>query len=41
MSNPLIQELKKSIENFHHEPKVEAIGTVLEGGTSRGGMVAD
>lgn len=32
MSNPLIQELKKSIANFHHEPKAEAIGTVLEVG---------
>ncbi len=30
MSNPLIQELKKHISEFHHEPKVEAIGTVLE-----------
>lgn len=30
MSNPLIQELKKNIEHFHHEPKAEAIGTVLE-----------
>lgn len=32
MSNPLIQELKKNIESFHHEPKAEAIGTVLEVG---------
>jgi len=32
MSNPLISELKKSIVNFHHEPKAEAIGTVLEVG---------
>ncbi len=30
MSNPLIEELKKNIASFHHEPKVEAIGTVLE-----------
>lgn len=30
MSNPLIQELKSRIAEFHHEPKVEAIGTVLE-----------
>jgi F-type H+/Na+-transporting ATPase subunit alpha len=30
MSNPLIQELKKHIAEFHHEPKREAIGTVLE-----------
>ncbi len=30
MSNPLIQELKKHISEFHHEPKPEAIGTVLE-----------
>jgi F-type H+-transporting ATPase subunit alpha len=30
MSNPLIQELKSRISEFHHEPKVEAIGTVLE-----------
>ncbi len=30
MSNPLIQELKKHIAEFHHEPKAEAIGTVLE-----------
>lgn len=30
MSNSLIQELKKNIEHFHHEPKAEAIGTVLE-----------
>ena len=32
MSNPLIQELKKRISDFHHEPKAEAIGTVLEVG---------
>lgn len=32
MSNPLIQELKKHIAEFHHEPKKEAIGTVLEVG---------
>lgn len=32
MSNPLIQELKKRITEFHHEPKAEAIGTVLEVG---------
>ncbi len=32
MSNPLIQELKKHISEFHHEPKAEAIGTVLEVG---------
>jgi len=32
MSNPLIQELKKHIAEFHHEPKAEAIGTVLEVG---------
>lgn len=32
MSNPLIQELKKHISEFHHEPKKEAIGTVLEVG---------
>ncbi len=32
MSNPLIQELKKHIADFHHEPKAEAIGTVLEVG---------
>ncbi len=30
MSNPLIQELKKHIAEFHHEPKAEAVGTVLE-----------
>ncbi|MBP7060553.1 MAG: F0F1 ATP synthase subunit alpha [Candidatus Moranbacteria bacterium] len=30
MSTPLIQELKKHIADFHHEPKAEAIGTVLE-----------
>lgn len=30
MSNPLIEELKKHIADFHHEPKAEAIGTVLE-----------
>lgn len=30
MSNPLIQELKKHIAEFHHEPKTESIGTVLE-----------
>ncbi len=30
MSNPLIQELKSRISEFHHEPKAEAIGTVLE-----------
>jgi F-type H+-transporting ATPase subunit alpha len=32
MSNPLIEELKKHIADFHHEPKAEAIGTVLEVG---------
>ena len=32
MSNPLIEELKKHIAEFHHEPKAEAIGTVLEVG---------
>ena len=32
MSNPLIEELKKQINDFHHEPKAEAIGTVLEVG---------
>jgi F-type H+/Na+-transporting ATPase subunit alpha len=32
MSSPLIEELKKQIENFHQESKVEAIGTVLEVG---------
>ena len=32
MSNPLIEELKKHISEFHHEPKAEAIGTVLEVG---------
>ncbi len=32
MSNPLIQELKNRIAEFHHEPKAEAIGTVLEVG---------
>lgn len=32
MSNPLIEELKKNISEFHHEPKAEAIGTVLEVG---------
>src|SRR5687768_2570431 len=32
MSNPLIEELKKQIGNFHHEPKTEMIGTVLEVG---------
>jgi F-type H+-transporting ATPase subunit alpha len=32
MSNPLIQELKKHISEFHHEPKKEAVGTVLEVG---------
>lgn len=32
MSNPLIQELKKRITEFHYEPKAEAIGTVLEVG---------
>ena len=30
MSNPLIEELKRHIVDFHHEPKTEAIGTVLE-----------
>lgn len=30
MSNSLIQELKSRISEFHHEPKAEAIGTVLE-----------
>lgn len=30
MSNPLIQELKSRISEFHHVPKAEAIGTVLE-----------
>ncbi|MBP5993526.1 MAG: F0F1 ATP synthase subunit alpha [Candidatus Moranbacteria bacterium] len=32
MSNPLIEELKKHIAEFHHEPKAEAIGSVLEVG---------
>ena len=32
MSSPLISELKKQIESFHQESKVEAIGTVLEVG---------
>jgi F-type H+-transporting ATPase subunit alpha len=32
MSNPLIEELKKHIADFHHEPKTEAIGSVLEVG---------
>ncbi len=32
MPNPLIEELKKQISEFHHEPKAEAIGTVLEVG---------
>lgn len=32
MPNPLIEELKKHIADFHHEPKVEAIGSVLEAG---------
>ena len=32
MSNPLIDELKKHIADFHHEPKAEAVGTVLEVG---------
>ena len=32
MPNPLIEELKKQIGEFHHEPKAEAIGTVLEVG---------
>ena len=32
MSNPLIQELKSRISDFHHAPKAEAIGTVLEVG---------
>ncbi len=32
MSNPLIQELKKNIENFQYTSKSEAIGTVLEVG---------
>jgi F-type H+/Na+-transporting ATPase subunit alpha len=31
-NNPLIQELKKHISEFHHEPKKEAVGTVLEVG---------
>ena len=30
MSNPLIEELKKNLAEFHHEPKVEKVGTVLE-----------
>ena len=30
MSSPLIQELKKNIEHFHHIAKKEVIGTVLE-----------
>jgi F-type H+-transporting ATPase subunit alpha len=30
MSNPLIEELKKNLSEFHHEPKVEKVGTVLE-----------
>lgn len=32
MANPLIEELKKHIADFHHEPKAEAIGSVLEVG---------
>ncbi len=32
MPNPLIEELKKQISEFHHEPKAEAIGVVLEVG---------
>ncbi len=32
MSNPLIEELKKQIAGFQHEPKAEAVGTVLEVG---------
>lgn len=32
MSNTLIEELKKQITEFHHEPKVEAVGSVLEVG---------
>ncbi|MDP2837920.1 MAG: F0F1 ATP synthase subunit alpha [Candidatus Moranbacteria bacterium] len=32
MVSPLIEELKKHITDFHHEPKQEAIGTVLEVG---------
>ena len=32
MPNPLIEELKKQIGEFHHEPKTEAVGTVLEVG---------
>ena len=32
MPNPLIEELKKQIGEFHHEPKAEAVGTVLEVG---------
>ncbi len=32
MSNPLIEELKKHISDFHHAPKAEAVGTVLEVG---------
>ena len=32
MVSPLIEELKKHITEFHHEPKQEAVGTVLEVG---------
>jgi F-type H+/Na+-transporting ATPase subunit alpha len=32
MSNPLIDELKKELESFHHAVAREAIGTVLEAG---------
>lgn len=32
MSNPLIEELKQRIADFSHEPKAQAIGTVLEVG---------
>lgn len=32
MPNPLIEELKKQISEFHYEPKAEAIGVVLEVG---------
>ena len=32
MANPLIEELKKHITDFHHEPKQEAVGIVLEVG---------
>lgn len=32
MSNPLIEELKKELSQFHHAVEREAIGTVLEAG---------